>query len=315
MKDRIKLGISACLLGEKVRYDGGHKLDHFLKDTLGQFIEWVPVCPEVESGLSVPREAMRLVGTPEAPRLLKSRSGEDYTDRMVQWSVKRLAEITREDLGGFVFKSKSPSSGMQRVKVFSASGIPRHAGIGIFAKAFMEKFPYIPVEDDGRLCDPGLRENFIERVFVYKRWMIFRGKASARNLIEFHTEHKLLVLSHSTKHYRVLGNLVAHTKNAPAGTIYEEYLSLLMDGLKLIATIKKNTNVLHHMMGYFRKQLQPDEKQEMMEIIEDYHRGNIPLIVPVTLLRHYVRKYNEPYLKRQYYLHPHPTELRLRNHV
>ena len=311
----IKLGISACLLGEKVRYDGGHKLDHFLKDTLGQFIEWIPVCPEVESGLPVPREAMRLVGSPEEPRLLKIRSGEDYTDRMTQWAGKRLAEIAREGLCGFIFKSKSPSSGMSRVKVYGASGIPSHAGVGIFARAFMDKFPYLPVEDEGRLCDPALRENFIERVFVYKRWKELPGKGSLRHLIEFHTDHKLLVLSHSTKHYSALGNLVANAKQYDPGTLHEEYLRLLMDGLKLIATMKKNTNVLHHMMGYFKKQLQPEEKQELMEIIDDYHKGHIPLIVPITLLRHYVRIYDEPYLKRQHYLHPHPTELRLRNHV
>jgi len=192
MKDRIKLGISACLLGEKVRYDGGHKLDRYLKDTLGQFIEWVPVCPEVESGLPVPREAMRLVGSLEVPRLLKSRSGEDYTDHMLRWAEKRLSEFEREDLCGFIFKSKSPSSGLRGVKVYGSSDIPRHTGTGIFAKAFMEKFPYTPVEDDGRLSDPDLRENFIERVFIFKRWKEFRGKGSARDLIEFHTGHKLL---------------------------------------------------------------------------------------------------------------------------
>lgn len=315
MTDSIKLGISACLLGQKVRYDGGHKLDHFLKDTLGQFIEWVPVCPEVESGLPVPREALRLVGSPQAPRLITSRSGEDYTDRMNQWSGKRLAAIARENLCGFVFKSRSPSSGMRGVKVYSAAGIPSHIGVGIFAKAFMEEFPYLPVEDDGRLCDPALRENFIERVFVYRRWREFLDQASVRMLIEFHTDHKFLLLAHSPKHYRALGTLVAHAKEYPSGTLYEEYLRLLMEGLKLIATMKKNTNVLHHMAGYFKDTLQQDEKHELLEIIEDYHKGYIPLIVPITLLRHYVKKYNEPYLKRQWYLHPHPAELKLRNHV
>jgi len=315
MKDKITLGISACLLGEKVRYDGGHKLDHFLKDTLGRFIEWVPVCPEVESGLPVPREAMRLVGSPEAPRLLKSRSGEDYTDHLLTWAAKRLAEVEQEDLCGFIFKSRSPSSGMRGVKVYGSSGIPSHAGVGLFAKEFMKTFPYTPVEDEGRLCDPDLRENFIERVFVYKRWKEFRKTGSARDLIEFHTNHKLLILSHSTRHYSLLGSLVANAKKYQPGVLHEEYLRLLMEGLKLIATIRKNTNVLQHMVGYFKKQLQPDEKQEMLEIIDDYHKGYTPLIVPTTLLRHYVRKYDEPYLKRQHYLHPHPTELKLRNHV
>jgi uncharacterized protein YbgA (DUF1722 family)/uncharacterized protein YbbK (DUF523 family) len=311
---KIKLGISSCLLGEKVRYDGGHKLDHFLKDTLGKFVEWVPVCPEVESGLPVPREAMRLVGSPESPRLVKIRSGDDYTDRMLTWAGKRLSALEKEDLCGFIFKSKSPSSGMSGVKVYGPSGIPSRSGSGIFARAFMDKFRFTPAEDEGRLNDPGLRENFIERVFVFQRWKELRKKGSLRNLVEFHTDHKLLFLAHSTNHYRALGKLVANAKEHPE-SIYNEYLKLMMEGLKLIATTKKNTNVLHHILGYFKKQLQPDEKQELLGIIEEYHSGFIPLIVPVTLIRHYVRKYDEPYLKRQVYLNPHPAELMLRNHA
>jgi uncharacterized protein YbgA (DUF1722 family)/uncharacterized protein YbbK (DUF523 family) len=311
---KIKLGISSCLLGETVRYDGGHKLDHFLKDTLGKFVEWVPVCPEVESGLPVPREAMRLVGNPESPRLVKTRSGEDYTDRMVAWAGKRLSALEKEDLCGFVFKSRSPSSGMQGVKIYGPSGIPSRSGSGIFARAFMEKFQFTPAEDEGRLNDPGLRENFIERVFVYKNWKEFRKRGSLRNLVEFHTDHKLLFLSHSTAHYRALGKLVANAKERP-DSLYNEYLKLMTECLKLIATTKKNTNVLHHIAGYFKKQLQPDEKQELLGVIEEYHSGFIPLIVPVTLIRHYVRKYDEPYLKRQVYLNPHPAELMLRNHA
>jgi uncharacterized protein YbgA (DUF1722 family)/uncharacterized protein YbbK (DUF523 family) len=311
---KIKLGISSCLLGEKVRYDGGHKLDHFLKDTLGKFVEWVPVCPEVESGLPVPREAMRLVGSPESPRLVKIRSGDDYTDRMLTWAGKRLSALEKEDLCGFIFKSKSPSSGMSGVKVYSPSGIPSRSGSGIFARAFMDKFRFTPAEDEGRLNDPGLRENFIERVFVFQRWKELRKKGSLRNLVDFHTDHKLLFLAHSTTHYRTLGKLVANAKEHPE-SLYNEYLKLMMEGLKLIATTKKNTNVLHHILGYFKKQLQPDEKQELLGIIEEYHSGFIPLIVPVTLIRHYVRKYDEPYLKRQVYLNPHPAELMLRNHA
>jgi uncharacterized protein YbgA (DUF1722 family) len=233
---------------------------------------------------------------------------------MLLWAEMKLAGLGRADLCGFIFKSRSPSSGMRGVKVYSSSGIPSHTGVGLFAKAFMEKFPHLPVEDDGRLSDPALRENFIERIFVFKRWKEFREKGSVRSLIEFHTNHKLLILSHSTRHYSLLGSLVANAKKYRPGTLHEEYLKLLMEGLKLIATIKKNTNVLHHMMGYFKKQLQPDEKQELIEIIDDYHNGHVPLIVPITLLRHYVRKYDESYLKLQHYLHPHPIELRLRNH-
>ena len=212
MNDRIKIGISSCLLGEKVRYDGGHKLDNYLKDTLGQFIDWVPVCPEVESGLSVPREPMRLVGYTANPRLIKSRSGIDYTDHMLEWAEKRLVGVEQEGLCGFIFKSKSPSSGLRGVKVYASTGIMSRAGTGIFAKAFIDKFPYTPVEDDGGLSAPDLRENFIERVFVFKRWKEFKIKGTVRDLIEFHTDHKLLILSHSTTHYSALGSIVANAQ-------------------------------------------------------------------------------------------------------
>lgn len=324
METRIRIGISSCLLGEKVRYDGGHKLDHFLKDTLGQFVEWVPVCPEVECGLPVPREAMRLTGDPERPRLVTVRTGRDLTDRMQRWAATRLGELAREELCGFIFKSRSPSSGMRGVKVYNAAenlpgaapGIPSRAGVGLFARAFMEHFSLMPVEDEGRLQDPALRENFIERVFIFRRWQAFlQQDGSLKGLVDFHTDHKLIILSHSTRHYTELGRLVADARQQKSARLHERYLALLMEGLKLLATARKNTNVLQHMMGYFKKQLTPQEKQELLDIIGDYHKGLLPLIVPIVLLRHYVQKYNEPYLQRQYYLHPHPAELSLRNHV
>jgi len=316
MEQKIKLGISSCLLGEKVRYDGGHKLDHYLKDILGRFVEWTPVCPEVECGLSVPREAMRLIGTPDAPRLVTRRTGTDYTGQMQQWARNRMGELEREDLCGFIFKSRSPSSGMQGVKVYTFSGISRTSGVGIFARAYTEHFPLMPVEDDGRLNDPHLRENFIERIFVFKRWKDLVGKKGrTRDLVDFHSDHKFLILSHSPRHYSALGRLVANAKDYRGKSLQSDYLKILMEGLKLLATVKKNTNVLQHMMGYFKKQLQPDEKKEIGAVIEEYHRGLVPIVVPIVLVRHYVRKYNEAYLKRQYFLNPHPSELMLRNHV
>ncbi len=316
MVQKIKLGISSCLLGEKVRYDGGHKLDRYLKDTLGQFVVWTPVCPEVECGLSVPREAMRLTGTPDAPRLVTTRTGIDHTDQMQQWAKHRLKELEKDDLCGFIFKSRSPSSGMRGVKVYKPSGIPTTSGVGIFARAYMEHFPLIPVEDDGRLNDPNIRENFIERIFVFKRWKELLSKAGRiRDLVDFHSDHKLLLLSHSPQHNSALGRLVANSKKYRLERLQGDYLKILMDGLKLLSTVKKNTNVLHHIMGYFKKQLQPDEKRELMEFIEEYHNGLVPLIVPIVLLRHYVLIYDETYLKRQYFLNPHPAELMLRNHV
>ena len=314
--EKIKLGISTCLLGETVRYDGGHKLDRFLTDTLGQYVQYVPVCPEVECGLGVPREAMHLEGNPDSPRLITSRTKQDMTDRMIQWALKRVIELEKEDLCGFIFKSDSPSSGMERVKVYNEKGMPIKKGIGMFAKIFMEHFPLLPVEDEGRLHDPGLRENFIERIFTLKRWREVLGKKKKRgNIVDFHSKHKLLILSHSPKHYQMMGKLVAQAKDLRLKELYQQYQTLLMGSLQLKTTTKKNANALQHTMGYFKEQLSSDEKQELLEVIDHYRKEYIPLIVPITLIHHYVRKYNQPYLRQQVYLNPHPLDLQLRNHV
>ncbi len=313
---RIRLGISACLLGQPVRYDGGHKLDHFLRDTLGRWVEYVPVCPEVECGLPVPREAMRLVGDPQAPRLVTRRGGVDLTERMLGWAAQRVRELEGEDLCGFIFKSRSPSSGMERVKVYAESGMPSSNGVGLFARAFLEHFPLLPAEEEGRLHDPKLRENFIERLFALRRWRdtLARGRRRG-HLVEFHTRNKLLILSHSPQHYRELGRLVAHAAEQDTAEVFDRYQTLLMEALRLRTTPAKNANVLEHCAGYFKKQLSADEKRELGELITAYRRGQLPLVVPVTLVTHYVRKYRQPYLAQQTYLQPHPAELQLRNHV
>jgi uncharacterized protein YbgA (DUF1722 family) len=235
---------------------------------------------------------------------------------MITWAEKRLKELNKENLCGFIFKSRSPSSGIGGVKVYTEAGMPSNKGKGLFGGAFMKRFPLIPVIDDGRLHDPQLRENFIERAFVYKRWQEHLQKGGAAGeLITFHTKHKLLLLAHSQKHFRELGHLVAEIKRYDAEEFHTRYITLFMEGLQLLATVKKNTNVLLHILGYFKKNLSPDEKQELLEVIENYHKGFVPLIVPITLISHYVRKFDEPYLKTQYYLNPHPIELMLRNHV
>lgn len=316
MEMKIRLGISACLLGEKVRYDGGHKHDCYLTDTLGRYVEYVPVCPEVEAGFGVPREAMHLEGDPNAPRLVTRRTKRDLTEPMLSWAKKRVLELEAQDLCGFIFKSRSPSSGMERIPVYNEKGMPVKKGVGLFARIFMDHFPLLPVEDEGRLHDPKLRENFIECVFVFKRWRgsLSRGK-SRRGLINFHTKHKLLILSHSPKHYQMMGRLVGQAKAFALDELYQTYQRLLLEALRLKTTIKKNTNVLQHMMGYFKKELSSDEKQELLEIIGLYREASVPLIVPITLMNHYIRKYDQPYLKEQYYLQPHPIELQLRNHA
>ena len=316
MEDKIRLGISSCLLGENVRYDGGHKRDRFIIETLGQFVEFVPVCPEVECGLPIPRESMHLAGDPQSPRLVTTRSKIDHTERMVHWARKRVGELEKENLCGFVFKSNSPSSGMERVKIYNEHGMAQKTGVGMFARAFMDHFPLIPVEEDGRLHDIRLRENFIELIFALKRWRELPDHHRSRGkLVTFHTQHKLLILSHSQKHSTILGKLVAEAKNIPAKQLYSQYQMFFMEALRLKTTIKKNINVLQHMMGYFKRQLSADEKQEILETIDQYRSEYIPLIVPLTLIKHYVRKYDQTYLKQQLYLNPHPLELKLRNHA
>jgi uncharacterized protein YbgA (DUF1722 family)/uncharacterized protein YbbK (DUF523 family) len=315
--EKIRIGISTCLLGQPVRYDGGHKLDHYLRDTLGQYVEFVPVCPEVECGFGVPREAVRLVGGLEQPRLITVRSKADLTDRMAVWAKRRVQELEEEHLCGFVFKSGSPSSGMERVKVYNGAGTVVKKGIGLFARAFMDHFPNLPVEEEGRLNDPVLRENFIERIFTYARWQDIVQEKTLRfnSLVRFHTQNKLLIMAHSPQHYREMGPLVAAGKGMNIWELVSIYEHMLMAAMKLKATPRKNANVLMHMLGYFKKELSSWEKGELLEVIDQYRLNIIRLIVPLTLLKHYVRKYDQPYLKHQTYLHPHPLELQLRNHA
>jgi uncharacterized protein YbgA (DUF1722 family)/uncharacterized protein YbbK (DUF523 family) len=316
MEERIKLGISSCLLGNKVRFDGGHKLDPFLVSTLGQFVDYVPVCPELESGFPVPREAFRLVGDPEKPRLVTRQTGVDATPQMERWIAIKLPQLEKENLCGFIFKSKSPSSGMERVKVYNDKGMAEKKGVGIFARALMARLPLLPVEEEGRLQDIDLRENFIVRIFVYRRWRaLLAAGATAGRLVDFQRQHKLLLMAHSPEMARRLGKLVAAAGARPLAAILPEYETLLLTALKQKATVRKNVNVLQHMFGYFKKQLDDFEKKEMLATIENYRQNLIPLIVPLTLLKHYIDKFQEPYLKDQYYLDPHPLELKLRNHA
>jgi uncharacterized protein YbgA (DUF1722 family)/uncharacterized protein YbbK (DUF523 family) len=316
MDPSIKIGISSCLLGQNVRYDGGHKLDRYLRDTLGRYFQFVPVCPEVECGLPVPRESMRLVGDAAGPRLVTTRTGIDHTRRMCTWAARRVRKLGREELCGFIFKKDSPSSGMSRVKIYDSKGSAKRIGSGLFAKAFMERYPLIPVEDEGRLHDPKLRENFIERIFTMRRWrsLLAGGKKPGR-LVKFHTNEKLLLMAHSPQHYRSTGRLVADTGQVPPESLYDAYEHLLMTALQHRTTPAKHINVLQHILGYFKKQLTGDEKTEMLEILDNYRNGDVPLIVPITLANHYVRKYSQSYLSGQTYLNPHPIALQLRNHV
>lgn len=315
MNSTIKLGVSSCLLGEQVRYDGGHKHDRYITDVLGRYFCFVPVCPEVGCGLPIPRESMRLEDDPAAPRLMTNKTRIDLTGQMLDYCNRKVEELAAEDLCGYVFKKDSPSSGLFRVKVYN-NGMATKNGSGLFAAAMVRRFPLLPMEEEGRLHDPQLRENFIERVFSYRRWKDFLKEGpTLGQLVRFHTNHKLLMMAHSPEVYRSMGALVAHGKDLPLSELLQHYEELFMKGLSFHATFKKNTNVLQHLMGYFKRELTADEKQELLEVIGQYHDQLTPLIVPITLIRHYVRKYDQQYLKEQVYLAPHPAELMLRNHV
>lgn len=313
----IRIGISACLLGDQVRYDGGHKRDGFLVDTFGKYVEWIRVCPEVESGLPTPRETLRLVSRDGHLRMMMPKTGRDWTGEMTRYASRRVAEITRLDLSGYVLKKDSPSCGMERVKVYAeAGGMPSKSGRGLFAAALMSQLPWLPVEEEGRLYDPRLRENFVERVFAYRRLKaLFAGRWTVGHLVAFHTAHKLVLLSHSPSAYRDLGRLVAAAKATPRAELRAHYERGFMEALAVLATPKRHVNVLQHMLGYFRGVLDAAVREELARLVDDYRLALVPLVVPVTMIQHYVRRLNVEYLAGQVYLSPHPKELMLRNHV
>lgn len=317
MNDTSKplVGISACLLGEAVRYDGGSKLDRYLRDVLGNCVEYISICPEAESGMGIPRPAMHLFDDGSDIRLLTIRSREDVTDTMQTWMRGRLAELNNILLCGYIFKSRSPSCGLRKVKLYREDKVTRN-GTGLFARGLTDRFPLLPVEEEGRLNDARLRENFIERIFTVQRWHeLNAGRKSLKKLMDFHARHKYLLMAHCPKTLASLGAYLANSRQLSMSLVYTEYYEGLMTALGKLTTVRKNTNVLQHIMGYFKKDLSGDEKAELSGIIKYYKQGHVPLIVPITLLNHYVRKYNSPYLEQQYYLNPHPLELKLRNHV
>ena len=318
-EEPIRIGVSSCLLGEEVRFDGGHKRSDFLTETLGRFVEFVPVCPEMEIGLGVPRESIRLVrghDHADAIRLVGNKTGLDHTDKMHAYAERCTAALGREELSGYVLKKDSPSCGMERVRVYGPSGMATRDGAGLFASALMRRYPSLPVEEEGRLNDPHLRENFVERVFAYRRLRsFFSARWTLGGLVQFHTAHKLVLMAHSPKAYGELGRFVANAKRLAHDQVRDDYQLAFMDALKKVATTARHTNVLHHMLGYLREHLDATARAELVTLIDDYHRGLVPLIVPITLFRHYVREFGIVYLRGQVYLEPHPKELMLRNHV
>ena len=313
MSARIRIGISSCLLGQAVRFDGGHKHNGYITETLGQFFDFVPYCPEVAIGLGVPRPPTRLVKSAHGPRARGVKDASlDVTDKLVAYAGKVAPKL--HELSGYILKKGSPSCGMERVQVYGPQARPVATSPGLYAGTLMAQWPELPFEEEGRLMDPVLRENFVERVFVYHRWQqLTAQRLTARALVEFHTRHKFIVLAHDEKRYRELGRLVATAGRRGLAGPGRRYIQLLMQALKKPATRTRHANVLQHLSGFIKQHLDVADKRELQVLIDSYRRGRVPLVVPITLLRHYLRRFPEPYVSAQYYLAPHPDELMLRN--
>jgi uncharacterized protein YbgA (DUF1722 family)/uncharacterized protein YbbK (DUF523 family) len=313
----IRIGISACLLGEEVRHDGGHQRDAYLTGVLARHVTWVPVCPEMEVGMGVPREPIRLVGDASAPRLLGLTSGTDHTDRMNDFARRRVQDLARRGLSGYVLKRGSPSCGLERVKLYrDETAPPQRAGVGLFARVLRETLPLLPVEEESRLNDARLRDGFITRVFAYRRLAALREMTPRPgDLLVFHTAHKYLLLAHSPAAYARLGRLVAQGPREPLAGWLERYGVGFMRALQVRATRPKHVNVMRHIVGFFKDRLPGAEKRELLSLIGDYAAGRVPLVVPITLINHHGARLDVAYVQDQIYLRPHPQELMLRNHV
>jgi uncharacterized protein YbgA (DUF1722 family)/uncharacterized protein YbbK (DUF523 family) len=310
---KIKIGVSSCLLGEEVRYDGGHKRNVYITGTLSQYFDFKPICPEMAIGLGVPRPTIRLVDKGSGIRVVGVNDASlDVTDKLRAFSQDATARL--QTISGYILKKDSPSCGMERVRVYNSNEMPEKRGRGIFADSLMKAWPNLPVEEEGRLMGPMLRENFIERVFIYYRWQqLISSGLSSNKLVEFHTQHKFNVLAHDETIYRQLGRMVAELDKDNQQAIANNYIDLLMTGLKKLATRKRHTNVLMHVMGFFKSQLSDDDKQEMLELLDAYRLGQVPLIVPITMMKHHLRRFPHPYIEQQYYMNPYPEDLMLRN--
>lgn len=314
MTSKLKLGISACLLGAEVRYNGGHKESRLCSRVLAEHFDFVPLCPEVAIGLGTPREPIRLVGDPQAPRALGTVNRErDVTQALHDYGTRMAGEL--DDISGYIFMHKSPSCGVERVKVYQDNGYPADGGAsGIFAAAFTRLRPDLPVEEDGRLNDPVLRENFLTRVFAYAEWQrLLRAGLTRKAILDFHARYKYQLMANHPLQYKALGRLLADLGRHDPLEFGPRYFSQLMAALKNCATRGTHSNVLQHLSGYLKQALSSDEKEEMQQLIAQYRNGIIPLVVPLTLLKHHFRRHPDHYVARQAYLQPHPENLSLRN--
>jgi uncharacterized protein YbgA (DUF1722 family)/uncharacterized protein YbbK (DUF523 family) len=310
--NKIPVGISSCLLGENVRFDGGHKLDAYITSTLSEYFEFHPFCPEMAIGLGAPRPTLHLVKVENKVRCVGVKDASfDVTERLGSYADE--VKSTHNKLCGYILKKDSPSCGMERVKVYT-NNHPHREGVGIYAQIMMANNPLLPVEDEGRLGNPQLRENFIQRVYIYHRWQsLLEEGLSVAKLSQFHARHKLIIMSHGN--YQPLGRLVSQAIPENLTVIADEYIAKLMILLKKVVTRGQHVNVLQHIQGYLKKELTTDDKAELNEIFERYRLGELPLIVPVTLLKHHFRKTPDPYIDESYYMSPYPQELNLINQL
>ncbi len=310
--EKILVGISSCLLGAPVRYNGGHKRNDYIEKTLGQFFQFVPFCPEVDIGMGVPRPAIRLLVVDGGVRAVGVKDASlDVTEKLDRCAQEQKS--WHADLCGYILKKDSPSCGMERVKTY-ANGQPRKNGVGLYAARLMANFPLLPVEEEGRLGDPALRENFLQRVYVFHRWRQLLGQGLSHSaLTTFHARHKLLFMSHHQNATRALGKLLATGARQGVDQLAGQYISAAMTLLKTQASRRNHVNVLQHIQGYLKGELEPDDKRELGELIEQYRCGEVPLIAPITLLRHHFRKHPDPYIEHSCYMRPWPEVLRHQN--
>ncbi|MFP2514191.1 YbgA family protein [Buttiauxella agrestis] len=315
MSTKPVIGISGCLTGSTVRFDGGHKRMGFVMDGLAQWVNFKPICPEMAIGLPVPRPALRLVQTGEGELRMRFSHAphDDVTDKMTAFADSYLSSLG--GLSGFIVCAKSPSCGMERVRLYDEKGNRgRKEGVGIFTQALLEKYPWLPVEEDGRLHDPVLRENFVERVFALHELNTLRENGLTRRaLLDFHSRYKLQLLAHHQPGYREIGPFVASLHEwENLESFFVEYRAKLMAILKTPASRKNHTNVLMHIQGYFRNQLNSRQRGELRDVILHYRDGLLPLLAPLTLLKHYLSDYPDRYLETQNYFSPYPDNLCLR---
>lgn len=299
----IRLGVSACLLGENVRYDGGHKRDRLVAEILPRHFELVPVCPEVGIGLSVPRPPIQLAGDPEKPRVVAVADPErDYTDALSDYAADQTRRLS--DLSGYIFKSRSPSCGINRVPVQTADGgTAVGSGRGAYAAEWLRRRPTLPVVEEVGLADSGVRANFLGRVHAHRRWqdLCARGLTPA-GLIDFHTRYKLVLMAHDKAHMVALGRMVANPGREPLETLAPRYFEQFMRTLAVPATRGRHVDTLMHALGHLKRRLSRDEKAELLASIEAFRVGRVPLIAPLTQLRHALGRHMDDYLVRQYYL-------------